>query len=91
MSNFENRLILDNLRSEFTNFKMEVRLEMKMNQPKETDSSAVANILSTLRMDILNDLASLKKRQDQLFFKQDQIQSSLVGDIPPVIDSGAFR
>ena len=91
MNNLETRLMLDNLRSELNNFKMEVHLEMRMNRVKQTDSTAVAGMLSTLSADIRSDLASLLKRQDMLFHKQDQIQCTLSGETPPASHSGGFQ
>ena len=91
MNNFETRLMLDNLRSELNNFKMEVHLEMRMNRVKQTDSTAVAGMLSTLSADIRSDLVSLLKRQDMLFHKQDQIQCTLSGETPPASHSGGFQ
>ena len=88
MSCLENKLLFENLKSELNNFKMEVRLELRA---KQTDSGAVAGMLSALSTDIRNDLASLKKRQDQLFLKQDQIQCTLAGETPPVSNSSDFR
>lgn len=37
MSDLKARLMLDNLKSELNNFKMEVYLEMKMHRVKQTD------------------------------------------------------
>ena len=91
MANLETRLMLDNLKSELNNFKMEFRLEMRMNRAKQNDGASVADMLSALSTDIRNDLASLKARQDQLFHKQDQIQCSLAGETPPVSNSYGFR
>ena len=91
MSNLETRLMLDNLRSELHNFKMEVHLEMKMNRMRQTESAAVTEMFSTLSTDIRNDLASLIKRQDMLFHKQDQIQCTLTGETPPVSHSGGLQ
>ena len=62
MSNLETRMMLDNLRYELTNFKIEVRLELQMNLTKQADSSAIADMLTTLHVDICSDLESLKKR-----------------------------
>ena len=75
--------MLNSLRSDLTNLKMEVRLEM-MNRAKQTDSATVADMLSTLSADIRNDLASLKKRQDQLYRKQYLIHCTLAGETTPV-------
>ena len=88
LSCLENKLLFENLKSELNNFKMEVRLGLRT---KQTDSTAVASMLSALSTDIRNDLASLKKRQDQLFLKQDQIQCTLAGETPPVSNSSDFR
>ena len=62
MSNLETRMMLDNLRYELTNFKIEVRLELQINPTKQADSGAIADMLTTLRVDICSDLESLKKR-----------------------------
>ena len=69
--------------------KMEVRLEMQINR-KQSDSTSVADMLSVLSTDVRNDLALLKKRQDQLFHKQDQIHCTLAGETPVSKTSG-FR
>ena len=91
MNNLETKLMLDNLKSELNNFKMEVRLEMRMHKTaKQSNSTAVTDMLSSLNNDIRNDLASLKKRQDLLFHKQDQIQCTLSGGTPPKSRSEDF-
>ena len=82
-------MTLDNLRSELT--KMEVRFEMQMNQTKQAESTNIADILSKIRTDIRNDFALLKKRQDQLFQKQDQIQCTLARETPPASSIHTFR
>jgi len=89
-SNLETRLMLDSLKSELNNFKMEVHLEIKMHRMKQTDSAAVSEMLSMLSMDICNDLASVLRQQDMLFHKQDQIQCTFSSDTPPVSNSGGF-
>ena len=48
---------------------MEVRIEMRLD--KQSNSVAAIDFLSRISADIRNDLALLKKRQDQLFHKQD--------------------
>ena len=56
----------------------------------KSDSTGAADLLSSLSTDIRNNLALLKQRQDQLFHKQDQIQSTLAGETP-VSNSCGFR
>ena len=51
MANLETRLMLDNLKSELNNFKMEVSLEMRMNKAKQNDGASVADMLSALSTD----------------------------------------
>ena len=75
--------VLENLKSELNNCTVELCcFKMKMNITKQTDSAAVADMLSTLSTEIRSDLASLKRGQDQLFQKQDQSLCTLSGETP---------
>ena len=56
--------MLENQKSELNNCKVEVCcLEMKMNITKQTDSAAVADMLSTLSTEICSDLYSLTEER----------------------------
>ncbi len=99
MNNFETRMLIENMKSEMNSFKSVIRSEIDtfkseirllILNKKESSSESVAEVLSMISTDIRNDLAALKKRQDQLFQKQDQIQCTLAGETPPVSSYG-FR
>ena len=64
---------------------------MKMNITKRTDSAAAADMFFTLSTEIRSDLPSLKRGQDQLFQKQDEILCTLSGETSPVINTPGFH
>ena len=100
MNMMETRMKLYNLDSDFNHFKMyltsefsnmEIRTEMRIDRMKQSNSAGATDLLSKISADIHNDLALLKKRQDQLFYKQDQIQCTLAGETPPLSIGSGFQ